>query len=400
MNRYILLFFVSTLSLQADVSKWTHFTIDCPLPGTGWGTAGPSLADYDGDGDLDIALSRRATKTAFWYERVSDSIWIPHIIGSSNSLSTALGNVALDVNHDGFFDVVINQVWFENPGCLDENPDAPWSAHSFEGGGHDIIAADINGDGKDDIVADLGMAWFDTANGLKKSLIYNGLEYHGCIAPKGVGDLDNDGDVDLVVPGHWFANPGEGKGEWKRHDWPHKSIPNASYGTSIRSWVEDLNGDGWKDILYSDCDTGWGHVYWVENHVKDGAWISHPLDDPPTLPGDVPGTGSFHSLGVADFDGDGDLDIFAGEQEDPSDMKGAGTIPMKPAGLKERGIIWENIGSVKNPSFHPVVIQIDNPGWHDIALGDVDGDGDIDIVNKIWNKDGAAYHADYWRNDN
>jgi len=30
---------------------------------------------------------------------------------------------------------------------------------------------------------------------------------------------------------------------------------------------------------------------------------------------------------------------------------------------------------------------------------DVDGAGDVDIVSKIWNKDGPTYHADYWRND-
>ena len=122
------------------------------------------------------------------------------------------------------------------------------------------------------------------------------------------------------------------------------------------------------------------------------------LPDPPTQAGDVPGTGSFHSLGVADFDNDGDLDIFAGEQEDATMTGREPLLPMKPPGLKERGVIWLNSGE-KIPSFTTYVIHVDNPGWHDARLGDVDGDGDIDLVSKVWNKDGEHYHADYWRND-
>jgi hypothetical protein len=101
----------------------------------------------------------------------------------------------------------------------------------------------------------------------------------------------------------------------------------------MRAWIADINQDGHNDIVYSDWDTGNSHVYWVENLGKGTAWRRHQLTDPPTEPGDVSGTGSFHSLDVADFDGDGDLDVFAGEQEDPDTyMESQGKLAMKPRG--------------------------------------------------------------------
>ena len=61
-------------------------------------------------------------------------------------------------------------------------------------------------------------------------------------------------------------------------------------------------------------------------------------------------------------------------------------------------MIWYNEGG-KKPGFSPHVIHIDNPGWHDAQSGDVDNDGDTDIVSKIWNADGPVYHLDFWRNE-
>jgi hypothetical protein len=386
---------------NGEALRWTHFTIAEALPGSSWGTGGIPLADFDGDGDLDVVVSRRETQTAYWFERDNDTTWARHAMGSSSGLEKALGAAALDINNDSRPDVVLNNVWFENPGNLAKAPDTPWPAHAFEGGGHDIVAADINGDGRLDIVTYHGtvVSWFDPATDMKRTDVGQGEENHGGIAPKGVADLDGDGDADIVIPAYWFESPGQGQGQWPRHTWPHLAVEKASYGTSMRCWVADLNRDGQTDIVYSDCDTGLSHVYWVENLGQAAQWRRHRLPDPPTGPGDVPGTGSFHSLGVADFDGDEHLDIFAGEQEDPDTyMTSTGKLAMKPVGLKERGVIWLSSGGSR-PTFTPVVIHTDNPGWHDAALGDVDGDGDIDIVTKIWNKDGATYHADYWRND-
>jgi len=381
--------------------QWRHHIICESLPGNAWGTGGIGLADFTGNGILDVAVSRRQTKTAYWFELRPDGSWRQHVIGTSEHLARTLGAVAVDVDHDGFVDMVFSGVWFRNPGNLAEEPDTPWEPHEFDGGGHDIIAADINGDGFADIVTFDGkvLAWFDTSNGLAKTVIADDLDVHGGVAPHGFGDISGKGLVDLVVPDFWFENPGDGYGEWKRHPWPHTPVPNASYGVCIRVWVADMNGTGHNDIVYTNSDTGFCHLYWVENLGGGRKWKSRRLPDPPGNKG----TGSFHSLGVADFDRDGNLEIFVGEQEEASRSVfiEKGLKPMKPEGLKERGIIWANSGG-KNPRFEPVVFHEGRPGWHDAVLGDVTGNGRIDIVSKVWNtdwnEDGRNYHVDFWEN--
>lgn len=381
--------------------QWTHYYIDSVLPGDSWGTGGIAFTDFDGDGDLEVAISRRNTKSAYWYERTNDSVWIQHLIGGSESLDNTLGITAIDINQDGWTDVMCNGVWFRNPGNLAEKPDTPWEASLIDAGGHDAATVDIDGNGVDDLLVYNGskLAWYNTSDDMHEILISSGHHDHGGSTPHGYGDINGDRHIDVIIPGIWFQNPGEVSGDWKAHAWPFVPILNASYGRSIRSWITDIDEDGKNDIVYGHCDTGGSHVYWVKNKRKGKKWASTQLVDPPTQDGDVEGSGSFHSLGVADFNQDGHLDIFAGEQEDPDTyMEGDGLVAMKPRGLKERGVIWYSDGG-KAPQFSPYIIHVDNPGWHDAQLGDVDGDGDLDIVSKIWNADGDHYHLDLWRNE-
>ena len=402
---FLLLLSLPVISQKKTYPAWKHFSIDPVLPGSAWGTGGTAVADFNGDDLPDVAISRRNTKSAYWYEQVNDSIWIQHLMGTSETLSNSLGTAVLDIDHDGWYDVAFNGTWFRNPGILDNYPDTPWQPYLIKAGGHDAVTTDIDGNGVDDLLVYDGnkIAWYDTSDNLREVVISSGHNDHGGVAPRGFGDIDGDGDIDVIIPGYWFSNPGDHTGNWEGYEWPFEEIPDASYGRSIRAWVFDINNDGKNDIVYSHCDTGGSHVYYVLNKGNGKEWESVMLPDPPVRPGDVEGTGSFHSLGIADFNMDGLPDIFAGEQEDPDVyMESDGKVAMKPRGLKERGVIWYNESKnarVYKPVFKPFIIHIDNPGWHDAVMYDIDNDGDVDIITKIWNSDGPVYHLDYWRNE-
>ena len=138
---------------EIEAAKWTHFTIANPLPGSAWGTGGIPLADFDGDGDPDISLSRRETKAAYWFQRMNDSTWIRHTIATGDVFNDQLGATAVDCDLDGLVDVVYSFAWFKNPGNLAEKPDTSWETHKYPGNGHDIISGDVNGDGHLDVLA-------------------------------------------------------------------------------------------------------------------------------------------------------------------------------------------------------------------------------------------------------
>jgi hypothetical protein len=180
-----------------------------------------------------------------------------------------------------------------------------------------------------------------------------------------VGDIDGDGDADVVTAQAWYENT-DGKGlRWKAH----RNIPFGErhrYGVGVRTWIGDLDGDGDADVVQAEADNPDGRVAWFENDGKGSAWKTHMIQDEGERQ-------DFHSLVVADFDLDGDQDVFSG----------GGPLS---APDSHKCYVWENTAGPKGrPTSERWVEHIvARKPCHEAVGADVDGDGDIDICSKPW----------------
>jgi hypothetical protein len=384
---------VATLVARAGDLKFEHHFADQTLPQDHLlGDYGlTALVDLDHDGDLDFVAGGRQPKPdrLYWFEYQGADQWVRHDVGTG--YQSDVGLAALDVDGDGWLDLVCSGVWFRNPG----NPrEGKWERLEFAkdaGGAHDIVAADIDGDGKKDIVM-MGdttkplnaLCWFkipaDPRQPWERHNI--GAPIHGGITPAGVGDVNGDGHPDVVRGDTWFENK-DGKGlEWV----PHANIPmgrKGPYGVCVRTAFADIDGNGKPAIVMCDADIDHSKMVILRTPDHGATWTKQELPQSFDY-------GSLHALGVADFNGDGRLDIVSNEQEE-----------LLPAGRENpRWVVWENLGGGK---FAEHIVLDAKLGGHELQVGDVDGDGDIDIVSKAWgclkwNALGGKMHVDFLEN--
>jgi VCBS repeat protein len=349
-----------------------------------------ALADHDGDRDLDlfwgdffepglllIANSGTCPAPNFRNQPVQFPVGSPLLTSGYNA--PAFG----DLSGDGRADLVVGvlggaynplRTSAENLYYLTRGVGSAWQMRSrrllpvLDIGSESIPAiADLDGDGDLDLVLSNKLDPSD----LQTSFVYRlenvgtperptfrmrspldlGRRFHAAPA---FADLDGDGRLDALL-GQWGPRLSWYRGTTAGFEPADTALVTITRGSNTVPALGDLDGDGDQDLLVGES-SGWLNFY------RNTGDMRGPRFDLVSDEFEQIRVGRRSAPVLADLDGDGDLDLLVGSESD-------GVALFRNEGSRTLARL------VRDSTFHVEAPILATP-----AAGDLDGDGDVDLV--------------------
>jgi hypothetical protein len=351
--------------------KWelTILGVDPPAPVTNLNSL--AVGDLDADGHLEIIFGGHGG--LFWYRPETFQQGIIAIGDFSVGLAVE------DIDGDGQLEVVAAEgsaststwwiTWYKFGGDIER----PWARYVIDpacaGLAHDIVFADVDGDGHRELVAN---SVFCSLNGIfiyrptadvtapwLKHLAVANVHAEGLA----VADITGDGRIEIVNGPDFFTQPASGPygGLW------HQTTYAPDFREMCRVLLYDITGNELPDIVTLESEYRDGKFAWFENRLdKDpaNAWVEHRLEK---------GLVFAHSLDVWRSAGRDEKGFFLAEMAEG----GWG----QPYNYDARLIRY----STNNNGQSWAREELDQgSGTHQAVVVDIDGDGQPEVVGKEW----------------
>ncbi len=361
---------ISTLSVIGDEGSWTMYRYDdkrtgnSPLtsniitPEIKWTflTGGdvkspPAVGDINDDGEFEVVFGSN-DKHLYALDRYGNELWNFSVLGSIVS-SPTIG----DVDGDGLNEIIFGGYYPYNgdPNLYvlnGEDGSLLWQFESANYGGQErgfqasAILHDINDDGINDILIGSMDHYFYALNGPDGDVIWSSEVFeHFIRSSSPIGDLDNDGDLEVVVADNHALirtyDAQTGALEWER---------DIGYGMEATPILADVDGDGYDEIILFTV------VFWLPGGLGDVVVLNHDGTD---LWRSSVHTLFYTSPTILDIDGDGLVDIIGGDTNDHTLIAYKGT---------NGALLWETVLPDSTWSQAPLI------------TADIDSDGVIEVI--------------------
>ncbi len=261
-------------------------------------------------------------------------------------------------------------------------PSALWSGNDVgatSGDARAVVVGDLDHDGDDDVASGDTrgnvIVWQNDGTPFVSLWISNTVGSCGAVAvvySLALGDFDNDGNLDLAsgcsTAAAWEIVIWQNDGKPFTGSWTANGVGGAAHVMALA--VGDLDNDGYLDLVS------------VDNSAVIDAWRNDgtPFSDawPVQIVGNT--TNAAYAVAVGDLDDDGDLDIASGDANNS---------------LK----VWQNNGTPFSGVWTANTAGTGKAAFYAVALADLDGDGDLDMISDLESADATDYQVAAWQND-